>query len=108
MKQLTLDETWKQCLSMWRWIAEAVKDDYGLSVFDLKRLWMKDHGYGHVKADCFFCQFNFQSGGGCKHCPGKLVDPDFDCEDLDYLWSWEPIAFYNKIVSLNKQRKAPE
>jgi hypothetical protein len=33
------------------------------------------------------------------------VDDDFECEDTEYDFADHPIAFYNKLVSLDRKRK---
>lgn len=101
-KKQKLDECWKNCLSMWRWIAKEVKAGTDADVGDLKVGWLARHGFSNISDNCFFCDY----GRTYSECPGKLVDKDFNCEDEDYDYWEEPIAFYNKLVSLNRKRKA--
>ena len=116
MKRLTLDETWKKCLSMWRWIAKQVKNDPGLEVYDLKYEWLENHGYKDTKIEegCFFCERvvtimgnDGKIGIGCGgRCPGQEIDKDFNCQATGCHWAYNSIAFYKKLVSLNKKRLA--
>ncbi len=108
MKKLTLDETWKLCLSMWRWIAKQLRANDSLGIEALKKKWLKQHGYRNVQLDCFFCEYakrGWEEGmGGCGECPGKKVDKLFKCGHADYDWAKRDGGFYNKINSLNKKR----
>ncbi len=111
MKKLTLDETWKLCLSMWRWIAKMKRAGSKRSVKELKGVWCKKHGLWDVDNDCFFCEHVRQEGKRCTinsqtPCPGNKVDRSFVCINTEYNYAQKPIKFYNKLVSLNKKRKA--
>ncbi len=100
MKKLNLDETWRLCLEMWKWIAGEAG---ALFVPILKEQWLREHGYeDRLQADCFFCDYS--KGRGCLPCPGKEVDEAFDCTCTDYDYCDNPIKFYNKLVSLNEIR----
>ena len=102
-KKLTLDETWKKCLAMWKWIAgQPVKKVAKEGVLAFKAKWMKLNGYGKgdILLHCFCCHY---CGEVCPKCPGQKVDSKFDCTDEDYTYH-EPVGFYNKIVELNKIR----
>lgn len=107
MKKLTLDETWRLCISMWRWIAkkkrEGTREDAGW----LKTVWLQKHKFGDtfVVYNCFFCDYDVDHKCGCKSCPGTKVDKEFYCQNLSYHWHYKPITFYNKLVSLNRKRK---
>lgn len=107
MKQLTLNKTWTECLRMWRWIAAEKKKDNTDNVRTLKKAWLKEHGFGYMCADCFFCAYDIIRKGWelCEHCPGKLVDEQFDCRHLSYNHNTSPIAFYKKLLELNRKRK---
>ena len=99
---MTLNETWKNCLAMWKWIAEQIQDNPDLDVKDLKMEWLDNNGFGTtIVEDCFFCDY---APGNCLHCPGKLIDPSFHCEAEEYHYLESPVAFYEKIVALNKKR----
>ena len=108
MKRLTLDETWKLCLSMWRWIAKMIREGSELFVSELKDQWLRDHGYEHeVWLTCFFCGYIHHPKRTCDtNCPARMIDRNFNCHNPDYDYQSKPIAFYNKIVSLNRKRLA--
>ena len=111
-KRMTLDETWKNCLSMWRWIAKRVRYGCAKNVSSLKREWLKDHRIadGVLFEDCFFCHYHLshkrrvRAIEGCEGCPAVFVDRGFVCTHDNYDYDTEPIAFYNKLVSLNRKR----
>lgn len=100
MKKRTLNQTWILCLRMFRWIIkqENVEERIGT----LKYQWISDNGFGYVPAHCFFCDFG---KGSCRKCPGKLVDPNFQCTAPDYHYSLKPKAFYKELLRLNRIRK---
>ena len=104
-KRMTLDETWKNCLSMWRWIAKMWRLGCSQNVEELKTEWCEAHGFDMIESGCFFCHHN---GGAlenmCRKCPARKVDADFFCMDTHYSYNRHPIAFYNKLVSLNRKR----
>lgn len=114
MKRLTLDETWKNCLSMWRWIAKEKENENADGVWALKRQWIEENDLEthEVQNKCFFCEYDRENSGinpdrhtdSCPDCPGSIVDPSFDCYHPDYDFEADPIAFYNKLVSLNRKR----
>ena len=107
MKRLTLDQTWKLCLSMWRWIAKQIREGSKERVRNLKRIWVDKHGYTYIMEDCFFCEYTRSHDVMCyPNCPGKKVDIGFSCTTHDNEWSIKPIAFYNKLVSVNRKRLA--
>lgn len=105
MKKLTLNETWRLCLSMWRWIAKQWREGTELTVGQLKRLWLEKHEHEGVYLNCFFCEYRY-SRGNCENCPGALVDSAFRCGNSEYEWCKNPIGFYNKLRSLNRKRLA--
>ena len=100
MKRLTLDQTWEQCLKMWRWI---VRQPCPRDVDALKTQWLEKNGFNYVQAGCFFCEFT-QKDEACSRCPGAKVDRDFRCWDEDYEWEEKPAAFLREITELNKIR----
>ena len=106
MKRLTLNETWKLCLSMWRWIARQWKKR-NISADGLKEEWLDNHGFAYegIDKDCFFCKYTQQNNDGdCDACPGKMVSERFSCTKITHHYQYKPIAFYNKLVSLNRKR----
>jgi hypothetical protein len=102
-----IDEVWKECLRMWRWISDKIrkmkKEDLDISsVFDLKREWLtkNDYDLSSILNECFFCTVS----PTCRLCPGRKVDPTFDCVGQEYDFFTKPIKFYNKLRSLNRKR----
>jgi len=114
MKKTNLNETWKLCLSMWRWIAKERGRSNYLSVYTLKAKWLRKHGFkeNSVREECFFCEYCSKHRTikaetvGCPDCPGTKVDRSFDCRNTDYNFYSRPIAFYKKLLALNKIRTA--
>lgn len=109
MKELSLDRAWELCMEQWPWIIEEIEADMG-SVSHLKAKWVKRNGFKCVMANCFFCEYahqrdkQFYTKGDCKDCPGKKVDKNFDCENSEYHYTNDPIAFWHKIQEMNKIR----
>ena len=112
MKRLTLDETWVLCLKMWKWIAKEVRADKKAgkdSVNALKQEWAEKHEFENIHQDCFFCEYAQRRDGlqDCRLCPAKRVDKDFHCMDAyECCFCCYPIAFYKKLLELNKIRLA--
>ena len=110
MKRLTLDQTWTECLKMWKWITEQIKKDVELdNVCELKERWLEEHGYeeDEILEGCFFCEYTKGHKRICSEdCPGAKVDKGFGCTEVEYAYDDEPIAFYEKLLSLNRKRKA--
>lgn len=108
-KKLTLEQTWKHCLAMWKRITKKVEQNTNLNVGDLKEEWMKKHPrFKKLLNDCFFCEYTEITNWGdpnCTQCPGKLVSKNFDCESIPYDYANEPIKFYQKLLELNEKRK---
>ena len=103
MKKLTLNETWEQCLKMWRWI---VRQPYPKCVGELKKEWLEKNGFKDVDDDCFFCDYANRYSGCEMSCPADKIDKSFCCGDYDYHWSHKPAAFFRKITQLNEKRLA--
>jgi len=102
-KNFTLDKTWRLCLSMWRWIAKQKREGRDMEINGLKAEWLRKKGITEdIQGNCFFCHY---CPGHCGACPGKKVDPSFECTNDAYQYYDKPIAFYNKLVSLNRKRK---
>lgn len=107
MKKRTLNQTWVLCLRMWRSISKAWPKTTR-TVSTLKVNWLTENGFNgfgyEVEANCFFCQY--ATGDiGCHSCPGRLVNPDFDCNADDYNFDSNPPAFYKELLRLNRIRK---
>lgn len=108
MRKLSLDDTWDYTKLMWKWIAfrkEVLKDER--SVYELKKAWLKENTpeYSHIQDKCFFCE---ASTLGCTGCPGRAVDPKFNCNTLNssYHFYDRPGAFYREILRLDAIRTA--
>jgi len=101
-----LDTCWKNCLRMWKWIAENYTD--GDEVCELKDQWLRDNGFRKVALNCFFCHYDRDERIAgeriCKHCPGVLVDSKFHCNDIAYDYTYSPNEFYAKLLQLNAKR----
>jgi hypothetical protein len=115
MKRLTVNETWEQCLDMWKWISLCIGRKTKKSLGDLKEEWLQKNGLSKstIQDNCFFCdlakRIDDRSGKGwfypsCVSCPGKKVDEYFQCENLQYHFFENPLAFYAKLKRLNKIR----
>lgn len=108
MKKLTLNKTWTECLRMWRWIAKEKRAGNKSYIYNLKAEWLKKHGYvpndKDVECNCFFCEYDLHKNDNCRACPPKKIEPKFDCRNEDYHFNEKPIAFYNKLVALNRKR----
>lgn len=107
--KLTLEKAWQLCLEQRKWITKEVRKKNHPPVSILKRKWASAHGYEDICVGCFFCEYNKQKSGhvfgyGCVNCPGKLVDPEFDCKDVRYHFYNKPIKFHNKLLELNEIR----
>lgn len=110
-KRMTLDETWDRCLEMWKWVSKRAghnSEPYTTAV--LKEQWFEKSRFKkHRTEDCFFCDYASEARNGpyqgCQECPGKKVISGFHCEKRKtYHWGYKPVAFYNKLVSLNRKR----
>lgn len=102
MKKLNLNETWEQCLKMWRWIVRQLcpKD-----IDVLKAIWLEKNGFIDIVDDCFFCEYANQHKG-CESCPDYRIDKTFGCCEDDYHFCYKPAAFLRKINELNEKRLA--
>jgi hypothetical protein len=104
--KMNLNETWKLCLQMWKWVAKNYNGS--ISVNYLKERWCEEHDFAGDKQpenSCFFCDYVEERGRDeCELCPGRKVDPDFDCYDEKYSFDCKPKEFYKKLVQLNKKR----
>ena len=106
-----LDRYWKNCLRMYKWVAEQY--DGTISITMLKHEWLRAHRFKkRVLAYCFFCQWagehgqrDFDAKKGCPECPGALVDARFKCGNVRYDYSRKPKAFYAKILRLDAIRR---
>ena len=104
MTKWTLNQTWKYCLKMWKWIAEQVQKNNVWYIEELKQQWLQEHKFSkNLCNNCFFCDYNEQDD--CSGCPGKLVTKSFDCCNHAYHFVHSPIKFYKKLLQLDKKRR---
>ena len=105
---LTLDMAWDLCLEQWDWIKAEKEAGSKLSASTLKMQWCKENGFGGVHGYCFFCEYAAQQflvgGSFCYNCPGRLVDPEFHCNNKEYHYEYQPLEFHAELVELNKIR----
>lgn len=113
MKKYNLEDTWKFCLQMWKWIAKQKFSKRNLKLFDevhaYKKAWLQKHGFNEViiVANCLFCHYHETHNGNeiCEKCPAKKIDKHFHCYNIhEYDFRFKPIKFYAKIKELNKIR----
>jgi len=110
MKKLTLNQTWRKCLKMWKWIVEHLDEDK--SVCDLKTDYLLLKTRESPTNDCYFCEWLGQNVYGdvdepcASFCPGVLVNSRFNCCAKTYHYEYKPRAFYRKLLELDKKRKA--
>jgi len=106
MRRITLDEAWKLCLDQWtNGVIKKIEAGTKKDIEELKEEWCEDNGYRFVKHDCFFCEYGHQhqsAGDDCAFCPGRLVDPEFQCTKPKYYWEKNPLAFHAEIERLYK------
>ncbi|MBW8002573.1 MAG: hypothetical protein FVQ80_11205 [Planctomycetes bacterium] len=116
-KRMTLKQARDFCQSQWRYVIKRVRAGDRRNVSELKHQWILDHGLerGEVDCDCFYCEYADQKSPGvrdCKYCPGRKIDPEFDCRNVEYRYIYEPEKFYKKLLELkrievkNAKRKA--
>jgi hypothetical protein len=107
MKKPSLDKTWELCLKMWKWITVERRKGNRACTAILKSEWCKRHSFMHIAVDCFFCEYNrAHQGIGCSKCPATLIDKEFRCVGSSYDYGRFPLAFYKKLLQLNRKRKA--
>ena len=106
---LTLDMAWNLCLEQWDWVKAEIEAGSNLSIGELKIQWCKENGFNGVLGHCFFCEYAVQQPRinpfcFCVNCPGRLVDPEFDCCKGKYHYKYKPLEFHAELVRLNKIR----
>lgn len=113
MKKLTLGQAYKDCLRMWKWIAEQVEGGCIDDVCTLKYRWLeekqKKYAIGSLSSNCFFCHYDMLKAdigdAACKYCPGRIVDKRFNCINTSYDHLAEPVKFYKKLLKLDEKRR---
>jgi hypothetical protein len=113
MKRLTLDQTWEQCLKMWKLISLCKGRGTNKSIDELKIEWLSKTKIRVLQDNCFFCEKAMKDSQkrklawfypSCNTCPAKKVDNSFNCLNNDYNFKGEPRKFYAKLKELNKIR----
>lgn len=113
-KKLTLSQTWKNCIRMWKQIdvewrkLEEKPDDVYRWIGEQKENWMESHGFYGYTHNCFFCEYSLDSLGTtrCKKCPPVKYNPKFQCKNDKYCWYEKPHQFYKEISRLDAKRKS--
>ena len=111
-----LDKAWVNCLRMWKWItnnlpkgfSEATEEIKDFIIDHLKEDWIEDNNYTKIiSQNCFLCDYDRKHNGNCRSCPAALVHPEcpFHCTDDEHNYAYEPVKFYQLIMSLNESRK---
>ncbi len=105
--KLSLEKTWTECLRMWKWIAGQAKKGRTNGTRALKAEWCEKHNYKlyEIQHNCFFCQYDTTRKRACQSCPARQIERGFHCSDEEYCWRDNPLAFYAKLVELNKIRR---
>ena len=115
MKKLTVDQTWEQCLAMWKWISLCIGRGTKKSIAKLKAEWLAKTNIRVLQDNCFFCEKAMKDAQrrklewfypNCKTCPAKKVDAEFNCQDHGYDFLHQPRKFYAKLKQLDKIRLA--
>lgn len=122
MKQITLDESWEECLKQWDWIIKKLIekgltndeefiefDTSYMTVEDLKKTYLTEHHIINlVRNECFFCEYAGQQNeyiiNSCYYCPMAKVDTLASCSSFDQDYAVKPFRFYKMIKRLNKIR----
>lgn len=110
--KLTLNQAWKVCLRMWKWIVEQRQKGRNDDVGDLKDEWFetqqKKYSRIDICAGCFFCEYDVQNNDicdECLRCPGRLVSKSFNCCHSAYDCYTEQAKFYKKLLQLDAKRR---
>lgn len=118
---MTINKTWEECLRMWKSISKSWAKSKNEDVDKLKEKYLTRRKIKSdtwfVYNDCFFCEYAvthrpegksnmhvewYVYGAGCRNCPGRKVDEEFDC--IRYNYDTDPVEFYKKLQQLNKIR----
>ena len=105
-RKLSLDETWRRCLKMWKWIVENSDNDDVPCL--KKRYFQENRRFKEPEELCYFCEYDehHYKKITCETCPGRMIDESFDCCDSDYYYKDRPKVFYKKLLELDKKRRA--
>ena len=101
-KDMMIDEIWKQCIKMWRWIVRQIEAGDERTIHKLKRTWLQEHGFSpSIHGACFFCE----SCTNCGNCPGAIIDECFSCFRDDIAYNLHPKAFLKELFHLDNIRR---
>ena len=129
-RRTELERAWYDCERLWKWVSrkwlkQRAEGKYHTEVTHLKTRWFLRHPLkirsGGINK-CFFCVYankEWRANIGnrplrtegwrrCDYCPGRLVDPNFLCTNMQYNYCFLPNLFYKEIVRLNILRKRLE
>ena len=106
-KEYSLNDIWRLCRKMWA----DIKDEPNI-IIEAKKEWLEKHGFvaNDVASGCFFCTWAVthcntgSSGSFCDHCPGRMVDSQFNCTHEIYHYYYKPRKFEVKIKALDLKR----
>ena len=112
MKRLTVDQTWRECLAMWKWISRQClgksKEWCRSNVTPLKVEWLDFNGINanEVEESCFFCERSKgRCGYVCRRCPARAIDRNFYCMSREHNYEHLPRLFYAELKRLDKIRR---
>ena len=89
-------QVWEDCVRMWRWLKSKKLDKH--NVYRYKIDYTYENKTTRQINHCFFCQYtnidtNIDHEQHCSLCPGRLLWPEFYCENSDYSWNNNPLEF---------------
>ena len=103
MAKRSLKLSWDLCMEQWDWIKAEIEAGNTDTIKNLKDRWMKGHEHERVFNNCFFCDYDHVAGArACSKCPGRLVDPNFNCQKSAYDYADNPLAFHAELTRLYK------
>ncbi len=101
-KEYSLNDIWRLCRKMWA----DIKDEP--DILRAKEKWLEKHGFEGIAiaSDCFFCEWADaqDSFSGCDACPGRMVNPQFNCVEKTYHHWTKPQKFEAEITALDLKR----
>ncbi len=107
MEKLNLDETWRLCLKMWKWVVKQRRSGRKDNIDSLKEEWCDENHYQEIILSCFFCEYDKRYGNQCFSCPARRIEKDFKCHGAVAIhYFFNPEEFYKNLLRLNKIRLA--
>ena len=94
--ELTKEEAVRLHVEMWTAMKKALGDGpRSIDRRNFKKKWCEEHFPGEsIVSDCFLCEYDYQHGNDCSHCPIAWVNGECNGR-VSYLFS--PIS---KILAL--------